>query len=142
MTLALQRIRPRDQPEPHNTRTPTHTYTNTSQRHYTFTAGPKESCDIATRIQAAGAEYLEAPVLGSQPEASKGALLIMVGSENDPQDSRAWPVLASLGKEPMHMGAVGTAAATKLALNQLIASLTVSAAFPGQLSITLGFSLN
>jgi 3-hydroxyisobutyrate dehydrogenase-like beta-hydroxyacid dehydrogenase len=50
----------------------------------------------------------------------------MVGSENDPQDSRAWPVLASLGKEPMHMGAVGTAAATKLALNQLIASLTVS----------------
>jgi len=53
----------------------------------------------------------------------------MVGSENDPQDSRAWPVLASLGKEPMHMGAVGTAAATKLALNQLIASLTVSAAF-------------
>lgn len=53
----------------------------------------------------------------------------MVGSENDPQDSRAWPVLASLGKEPMHMGAVGTAAATKLALNQLIASLTVGAAF-------------
>ncbi|KAA6421206.1 MAG: 3-hydroxyacid dehydrogenase [Trebouxia sp. A1-2] len=89
------------------------------------TIGPKESCDIATRIQAAGAEYLEAPVLGSQPEASKGALLIMVGSENDPQDSRAWPVLTSLGKEPMHMGAVGTAAATKLALNQLIASLTV-----------------
>ena len=81
-------------------------------------------------------------MLGSQPEASKGALLIMVGSENDPQDSRAWPVLASLGKEPMHMGPVGTAAATKLALNQLIASLTVSAAFPGQLSIILGFSLN
>ena len=66
----------------------------------------------------------------------------MVGSENDPQDSRAWPVLASLGKEPMHMGAVGTAAATKLALSQLIASLTVSAAFPGQLGIILGFSLN
>ena len=88
-------------------------------------------------------------MLGSQPEASKGALLIMVGSESDPQDSRAWPVLASLGKEPMHMGAVGTAAATKLALNQLIASLTVGAAFhndvqalPGQPGITLGFSCN
>ncbi len=69
---------------------------------------------------------MEAPVLGSQPEASKGALLIMVGSETKPEDSRAWPVLALLGKEPKHMGAVGTAAATKLALNQLIASLTVS----------------
>lgn len=89
------------------------------------TIGPKESCDIADKIKAAGAEYVEAPVLGSQPEASKGALLIMVGSETQPESSRAWPVLALLGKEPMHMGAVGTAAATKLALNQLIASLTV-----------------
>lgn len=88
-------------------------------------AGPKESCDIASQIEAAGAQYLEAPVLGSQPEASKGTLLIMVGSETSPQDSKAWPVLTKLGKEPMHMGAVGTAAATKLALNQLIASLTV-----------------
>ena len=89
-------------------------------------AGPQESRDIASRIEAAGAEYVEAPVLGSQPEASKGALLIMVGSGTNPQDSRAWPVLTKLGKEPMHMGVVGTAAATKLALNQLIASLTVS----------------
>lgn len=87
--------------------------------------GPKESCDLAAQIEAAGAQYLEAPVLGSQPEASKGTLLIMVGSETNPQESKAWPVLTKLGKEPMHMGAVGTAAATKLALNQLIASLTV-----------------
>ncbi|KAL3161163.1 hypothetical protein ABBQ38_009532 [Trebouxia sp. C0009 RCD-2024] len=89
------------------------------------TIGPKESCDIASQIEAAGAQYLEAPVLGSQPEASKGTLLIMVGSETKPQDSKAWSVLTKLGKEPVHMGAVGTAAATKLALNQLIASLTV-----------------
>ena len=72
---------------------------------------------------------LEAPVLGSQPEASKGTLLIMVGSEGDPKDSKAWPVLTMLGQDPKHMGAVGTAAATKLALNQLIASLTVSSFF-------------
>lgn len=49
----------------------------------------------------------------------------MVGSKTKPQESKAWSVLTKLGKEPMHMGAVGTAAATKLALNQLIASLTV-----------------
>lgn len=89
------------------------------------TIGPKESCDIASKIQAAGAEYIEAPVLGSQPEASKGTLLIMVGSEGDPKESKAWQVLIMLGQDPQHMGAVGTAAATKLALNQLIASLTV-----------------
>ena len=88
--------------------------------------GPKESCEIASKVQEASAEYLEAPVLGSQPEASKGTLLIMVGSETNPQDSKAWPVLTQLSQEPKHMGPVGTAAATKLALNQLIASLTVS----------------
>lgn len=49
----------------------------------------------------------------------------MVGSETNPKDSKAWPVLTKLSQEPKHMGAVGTAAATKLALNQLIASLTV-----------------
>ena len=64
--------------------------------------------------------------MGSQPEASKGSLLIMIGSEGDPKGSRAWPVLTLLGQEPKHMGGVGTAAATKLALNQLIASHTVS----------------
>lgn len=89
-------------------------------------AGPKESQAIASRVQAASAEYLEAPVLGSQPEASRGTLLIMVGSETNPQDSKAWPVLTKLSQEPKHMGTIGTAAATKLALNQLIASLTVS----------------
>lgn len=87
--------------------------------------GPRESCEIAAKVVQASAEYLEAPVLGSQPEASKGTLLIMVGSETNPQDSRAWPVLSQLSQDPKHMGPVGTAAATKLALNQLIASLTV-----------------
>ena len=37
---------------------------------------------------------------------------------------RARPVLAHLGGEPHHLGPVGAALTTKLALNQLIASLT------------------
>ena len=49
----------------------------------------------------------------------------MVGSEANPEECAAWPVLKSLGRNPQHMGPVGTAAATKLALNQLIAALTV-----------------
>ena len=39
---------------------------------------------------------------------------------------RARPVLAQLGGEPHHLGPVGAALTTKLALNQLIASLTHS----------------
>ncbi|GLC40741.1 hypothetical protein PLESTB_000027200 [Pleodorina starrii] len=94
------------------------------------TIGPKESASIGSEVSSAGGSYVEAPVLGSQPEAEKGTLLIMVGAEADPRDTPAgpvWPLLRALGQEPnIHfIGPVGTAAAVKLALNQLIASLTV-----------------
>lgn len=61
----------------------------------------------------------------SAAQASKGTLLVMVGCDSDPASSRAWPVLQAFGHNIQHMGGVGTGAATKLAMNQLIASLTV-----------------
>lgn len=79
----------------------------------------QESKDLCHKITEAGAEYLESPVLGSQPEASKGTLLLMVGANGDPVKSRAWPVLLAFGKEPTVMGEVGSGAATKLAMNQV-----------------------
>ncbi|KXZ55542.1 hypothetical protein GPECTOR_2g1091 [Gonium pectorale] len=94
------------------------------------TIGPKESASLAAEVVAAGGRYVEAPVLGSQPEAEKGTLLIMVGADADPRDTPGdpvWPLLKALGQEPNihYIGPVGTAAAVKLSLNQLIASLTV-----------------
>lgn len=50
---------------------------------------------------------------------------VQVGSQHDPKDSPVWPVLRSLGPNPEWVGPVGTAAGVKLALNQLIGSLTV-----------------
>ena len=49
----------------------------------------------------------------------------MVGSDEDPATSPAWPVLQALSENPRHMGKVGEAAAIKLAFNQLVASLMV-----------------
>ncbi|GIL79741.1 hypothetical protein Vretimale_12384 [Volvox reticuliferus] len=54
----------------------------------------------------------------------------MVGADTDPRDGSdgpVWPLLRALGQEPNipDIGPVGTAAAVKLALNQLIASLTI-----------------
>lgn len=89
------------------------------------TIGPAESKRLLERTLAADAKYLEAPVLGSLPEAMKGTLLVMVGAGEDPSNYTAWPVLQALGQNPAYIGDVGTAAAVKLALNQLIASLTV-----------------
>lgn len=95
------------------------------------TITPTESKAIRDEVVAAGGEYLEAPVLGSIPEAQAGKLIVMVGGSTE-QFQRWSDLLVNFGSEPMLMGAVGTAATVKLALNQLIASL--SSAFALSLS--------
>jgi 3-hydroxyisobutyrate dehydrogenase len=87
------------------------------------TIAPIESQQLAQQVQQAGGEYLEAPVLGSIPEATTGQLLIMVGATPVLFD-RVRPVLQNLGPSPLLIGEVGSAAALKLALNQMIAALT------------------
>lgn len=87
------------------------------------TIAPQESKALAPEIIVAGAEYLEAPVLGSIPQVKSGTLLIMVGATAS-QFERWSDLLKNYGKNPIHTGEVGTAAAMKLALNQLIGSLT------------------
>ncbi|MFB2893083.1 NAD(P)-dependent oxidoreductase [Aerosakkonemataceae cyanobacterium BLCC-F50] len=89
------------------------------------TISPQESQEIEKQVIAAGGEYLEAPVLGSIPEAEAGKLIVMVGAT--PEQFAKWSnLLQNFGSEPRLIGSVGTAAAVKLALNQLIASLTTA----------------
>ena len=88
------------------------------------TISPTESKTIQPDILKAGGNYLEAPVLGSIPEAKAGTLQIMVGS-TETQFHQWFDLLKFLG-EPKYIGEVGSAAALKLALNQLIASLTTA----------------
>ena len=87
------------------------------------TIAPTESQSIRDAIVEAGGEYLEAPVLGSIPQVKTGELLVMVGSTKA-QFDRYSELLKCYSPEPMYVGEVGTAAAMKLALNQLIAGLT------------------
>ena len=87
------------------------------------TMGISESRELATQVQEQNGAYLEAPVLGSKPEALKGSLLVMAGGDNAVFEAQL-PLLQMLAVEPKRMGAVGSGAASKLALNQLIASLT------------------
>ncbi|MEL6469168.1 MAG: NAD(P)-dependent oxidoreductase [Cyanobacteria bacterium J06623_4] len=89
------------------------------------TIAPDESRDIQQQVRAAGGDYLEAPVLGSIPQVKSGTLILMVGAT--PEQFTQWlPVLKVFGPEPVLMGEVGTAAATKLAMNQLIGTLTAA----------------
>ena len=87
------------------------------------TMGISESRELATQVKAQNGCYLEAPVLGSKPEALKGSLLVMAGGDNAVFEAQL-PLLQLLSEDPKLMGEVGRGAACKLALNQLIASLT------------------
>ncbi len=98
------------------------------------TIAPAESRAIQAEVEAAGGEYLEAPVLGSIPEAQTGQLIVMVGST--PTQFAAWlDLLQQFGPDPKLIGPVGSAAALKLALNQLIGSLTT--AFAASLGLVM-----
>lgn len=89
------------------------------------TIAPAESRAVGERVAAAGGAYLEAPVLGSLPEAREGKLLVMAGGDAALYE-RCLPVLEALSQEPRHIGELGQAAALKLAMNQLIAGLTAT----------------
>lgn len=96
------------------------------------TITPTESKEIRDAVANAGGEYIEAPVLGSIPEAEAGKLIVMVGAQRE-QYQRHLELLKHFGSEPLLIGPVGSATALKLALNQLIASLTTA------FGLSLGF---
>lgn len=98
------------------------------------TISPNESRELFARISRLGAKYIEAPVLGSIPEALSGKLIVMVGGSLD-DFNYVVPILDCLGEKPILIGDVGTAAALKLAMNQLIAALTTA------FSLSLGFCM-
>ncbi len=89
------------------------------------TIAPEESRALANEVVAAGGRYLEAPVLGSRPEAEAGKLLVMAAGA--PEDfALARPMLEALAGRIVHLDAIGQAAAMKLALNALIATETAA----------------
>jgi 3-hydroxyisobutyrate dehydrogenase len=89
------------------------------------TIAPNESRDIAAKVDQVGGFYLEAPVMGSIPQVKDGSLIVMVGST--PEQFNHWQLLLQcFGEQVIHIGAVGTGAAVKLAMNQLIGSLTTA----------------
>ncbi|HEX7183278.1 MAG TPA: NAD(P)-dependent oxidoreductase [Thermoanaerobaculia bacterium] len=103
------------------------------------TISPDESVALARDVRQAGGDYLEAPVLGSTPQAKEGKLLVMVGGS--PEQFDRWrEVLRAFGPMPMLVGEAGQGAALKLALNQLIPSL--AAAFSLSLGMVRRYGLD
>lgn len=89
------------------------------------TVSPQQSRHIADQVTQAGGHYMECPVLGSLPEAKRSTLILMFGG-TEKQFHEALPLLQAFGPKPVYIGAVGQASTLKLAMNQLIASLTAA----------------
>ena len=89
------------------------------------TIAPSESRQLMSAVARRGGEYFESPVLGSIPEARSGKLILMVGATEE-QYAKWRDVLTLFGSTVRLIGPVGAAACVKLAMNQLIAALTIA----------------
>ncbi len=89
------------------------------------TSGGAETRAHAARVEAAGGAYADAPVSGGVVGAEAASLAIFVGAA-DPVFPRAREILAVLGRNITHCGAVGCGQVTKIG-NQMIVALTIGA---------------
>jgi len=84
------------------------------------TIGPQAARAVAARAARAGVAFLDAPVSGSTPAARSGRLVAIAGGDADVLE-RARPVLATMTRAQLHLGATGAGATMKLALNAALA---------------------
>lgn len=76
--------------------------------------------EVEHAVVRAGGQVLDAPVSGGTPAAAQGTLTIMVGGEPDVLE-RCRPLLEVMGKQIIHVGAVGQGKVVKM-VNQVMAA--------------------
>jgi 2-hydroxy-3-oxopropionate reductase len=86
---------------------------------------PIATREFAAKVQAKGAEYLDAPVSGGEVGAKAASLTIMVGGSQATFD-RVKPLFDMMGKNISLIGDVGAGQVCKLA-NQVIVAATIEA---------------
>jgi 3-hydroxyisobutyrate dehydrogenase-like beta-hydroxyacid dehydrogenase len=100
------------------------------------TIGPDAVRRVRDRLPD-GVELVDAPVLGSVPQATDGSLQVFVGGTEEAFE-RAHPVLEVLGS-PRRLGALGSGAAMKVVVNSTLPTLMT--ALGESLSLADGFGL-
>jgi 2-hydroxy-3-oxopropionate reductase len=86
---------------------------------------PIETKEFASKINALGCEYLDAPVSGGEVGAKNGTLSIMVGGAQATFD-KVQPLFAAMGQNITLVGGNGDGQTAKVA-NQIIVALTIEA---------------
>ncbi len=89
------------------------------------TIAPATTKRVADELAKKGVSSLDAPVSGGETGAIDAALSIMVGG-SDEAFARAKPIFEALGKNIVHVGALGAGQVTK-ACNQIVVGVTIEA---------------
>lgn len=80
------------------------------------TVSPPLSRRLGQAAEARLADFLDAPVTGSQPAAERAELTFIVGGREESLDA-VRDILSAMGRSIVHMGPTGTGSETKLANN-------------------------
>lgn len=87
----------------------------------TSTLSPAAARGLHQAAEAKGLAFLDAPVVGSRPQAEAGQLIFLVGGRAETL-ARVEPLLLQLGGAVHHAGGMGDGAALKLMVNALFAT--------------------
>ncbi|WP_150461450.1 NAD(P)-dependent oxidoreductase [Nesterenkonia ebinurensis] len=90
---------------------------------------PVATKELATAVEQAGGQYVDAPVSGGEIGAKEATLTIFVGGQAATVE-QVMPILEAMGKNITHMGAAGAGQATKV-VNQIIVGMTIEAVAEG-----------
>lgn len=85
------------------------------------TISPDTARRLAERAATRGVAFVEAPVVGSRPQAEAGALIALIGGDDDAAN-RSEPVIAAFAGAIHRVGPVGAGSTLKLAINGLFAA--------------------
>jgi 3-hydroxyisobutyrate dehydrogenase len=105
------------------------------------TLQPMTGRELAPLVEQKGARLIEAPVLGTIPQARAGTLFAMAGGHAEDLE-RARPVLDKLTRRIVHMGPAGSGYAMKLAANIGLGAYVQAIAESLALGLQQGLSLD
>ncbi|WP_330474171.1 NAD(P)-dependent oxidoreductase [Terrabacter sp. C0L_2] len=104
------------------------------------TTSPGYSAGLGRDVEAAGGDYVEAPVSGSRIPAERGELVALMAGRQAVLD-RVEPLLAPMCREVLRCGAVPAGTGTKLAVNLYLCTMVAGLAEAYHLADRLGLDL-
>jgi 3-hydroxyisobutyrate dehydrogenase-like beta-hydroxyacid dehydrogenase len=86
------------------------------------TVSPEYTAQLAARIEATGAVFVDAPVSGSKIPAQQGALVILAGGPEEAVTALE-PIFSAMGKKTVHCGPAPQGTMMKMAINLLLSNM-------------------